>query len=416
MRGTSLFADAVQSAHAPASRDPREGEGLRVLHVIRSLDLAGGGPQEGLRQMAREMASQRAHVEIVSLDDPAASWASNYSVPVHFAGPALGKYGYSARLGPWLRTHAKRFDVAVIHGLWQFHGLAVRHELRRQGIPYVVFPHGMLDPWFKREYPLKHLKKWLYWPWADYRVTRDARSVLFTCEEESLLAPRSFWLYRGKPSVVGFGIAPPPVDEDRQRARFLERFPDLRGKRLLLFLSRIHPKKGCDLLIEAFARIAGRDPALQLVMAGPDQTGWQRQLAARALDLRVADRISWLGMLSGDEKWGAFRCADAFVLPSHQENFGIAVVEAMGCGVPVLISNQVNIWREIEADGGGLVEPDDLAGTLRLFERWLAMAPAERDAMRLRAQSSFRSRFLISASTARLMTTLSAVAGRRPII
>lgn len=405
-----MFAESAQRSDVPVGATHGPGAGLRVLHVIRSLDPAGGGPQEGLRQIAREMATRSVHVEIVSLDDPGAPWGANYHVPVHLAGPALGKYGYSGRFGPWLRTHAGRFDIVVIHGLWQFHGFAAWRELRRQRIPYVVYPHGMLDPWFKREYPLKHLKKWLYWPWADYRMTRDAHAVLFTCEEESILAPRSFWLYRGKPEVVGFGIAPPPADTGKQRLTFLDRFPELRGKRLLLFMARIHPKKGCDLLIEAFARAAARDPALQLVMAGPDQIGWQNELAANAAQRGISGRISWVGMLGGDDKWGAFRSADAFVLPSHQENFGIAVVEAMACGLPVLISDQVNIWREIEADGGGLVEPDDLDGTVRLLHRWLDLSTAQRDAMRERAREGFQSRFLITASTTRLIAVLSTAA------
>ena len=180
--------------------------------------------------------------------------------------------------------------------------------------------------------------------------------------------------------------------------------------KVVLAIGRLARTKGCDLLIEAFARAAARDPALQLVMAGPDQIGWQNELAANAAQRGISGRISWVGMLGGDDKWGAFRSADAFVLPSHQENFGIAVVEAMACGLPVLISDQVNIWREIEADGGGLVEPDDLDGTVRLLHRWLDLSTAQRDAMRERAREGFQSRFLITASTTRLIAVLSTAA------
>jgi glycosyltransferase involved in cell wall biosynthesis len=167
----------------------------------------------------------------------------------------------------------------------------------------------------------------------------------------------------------------------------------LRDKRLLLFLSRLHPKKGCDNLIAAFAEVARRDPELRLVMAGPDQVGWQRDLVARARELGVGERIAWTGMLTGDAKWGAYRAAEAFVLPSHQENFGIVVAEALACGVPVLISDKVNIWREIAAAQAGLVRDDTTAGTTALLRAWIDTDCATRGRMRLNASRCFRQHF-----------------------
>jgi glycosyltransferase involved in cell wall biosynthesis len=132
----------------------------------------------------------------------------------------------------------------------------------------------------------------------------------------------------------------------------------LRGKRLLLFMGRLHPKKGCDLLLEAWATTLANDPAWHLVFAGPDELQWQQTLAARAAALGLADRVTWTGMLRDTMKWSAFFAAEVFALPSHQENFGIAVAESLACGVPVLISREVNIWREIEAVHAGLVASD----------------------------------------------------------
>jgi glycosyltransferase involved in cell wall biosynthesis len=246
---------------------------------------------------------------------------------------------------------ARSHDLVIIEGIWQYHAFATWRALRVTGIPYFVYPHGMLDPWFKRTYPLKHLKKWAYWPWADYRVLRDAQAVLFTTEQERLLARQSFWLYQANEVVVGYGTSAPPGDAEQQRELFLSRFPQLRGQRILLFLSRIHPKKGVDLLLEAFAAVASSDPRLQLVIAGPDQVGWQAQLQQRAAALGIADRITWPGMLSGDLKWGAFRAAELFCLPSHQENFGIVVAEALACGLPVTIAEPVNIASEAASHG-----------------------------------------------------------------
>ena len=129
-------------------------------------------------------------------------------------------------------------------------------------------------------------------------------------------------------------------------------------------------------------------------------------MQALAQELGLAQHVFWTGMLRGELKWGAFRAADAFILPSHQENFGIAVAEALACGVPVLISNQVNIWREIDASGAGLVEPDDLAGTRRLIERWLDQPQAAWQAMKTRAAQCFHERFLIDRTFESVMAAM----------
>jgi glycosyltransferase involved in cell wall biosynthesis len=388
---------------------------MRYLQLISSLDPAGGGPAEGVRQLA-EAARRLGHdVEVATLDAPDVSWGRDFPCPVHYLGPCrLGTYRLAPRLKPWLQANAARFVAVVVNGLWQYHGLATWQALRGTPTPYFVYTHGMLDPWFKKQYPLKHLKKSLYWPWAEYRVLRDARAVLFTCEEERLLARQSFDLYRAEERVVSYGTpGPDPGDPDVQREAFLQAYPQLRGKRLILFLGRIHPKKGCDLLIDAFAAVSEQDPALHLVIAGPDFADSQPELSRRARELGLS-RITWTGMLKGEQKWGAFRAAEAFVLPSHQENFGIAVAEALACQVPVLISNKVNIWREIEQDRAGIVEDDTLEGTLRLLQRWQALSPAERRTMADNAEPCFIRRFHIETAAKNLLNAIEVGSQRLP--
>ena len=366
---------------------------MKILRVIRSVDPVGGGPIEGIRQITPHLEALGATTTVASLDSAAAPWLERLPATAIGLGPVSGGYGYRRGLPQRLRALALEHDVVIIHGLWQYHALATWRALRGIGIPYFVYPHGMLDPWFKHNYPLKHLKKWAYWPWADYRVLRDARAVLFTTEQERRLARQSFWLYQAQELVVGYGTSAPPSDAERQRQLFMERFPQLAGKRLLLFLSRIHPKKGPDLLIEAFAALAASDAKLHLVIAGPDQLGWQAALQQRAAGLGIADRLSWPGMLSGDLKWGAFRSAELFCLPSHQENFGIVVAEALACGLPVAIAKSVNIASEVSATGAGLVHEDTVAGTKSALMQWLALGPADRALMGQRATSLFRERF-----------------------
>jgi glycosyltransferase involved in cell wall biosynthesis len=328
-------------------------------------------------------------------ETPAGQWQSG----------RLLHYGYSHRFVRWLRNNAAKFDSVVVNGLWQYNSFGVWQALRGTGQHYFVFPHGMLDPWFKRTYPLKHAKKWLYWPWAEYRVLRDAHSVLFTCEEERRLARESFWLYRANERVVTLGISRPEGDAAAQRELFFARWPQCRGKRIVLFLGRIHEKKGCDLLIRAFAEVASSDAALQLVLAGPEQRRAQswRELGT---ELGLANCIVWTGMLTGDLKWGALRAAEVFALPSHQENFGIAVIEALACGVPVLISRKVNIWREIVESGAGFAESDDVEGTGKLLRRWLALSLPESEAMRQRAGECFTCYFDVHRATEKLLAEL----------
>jgi glycosyltransferase involved in cell wall biosynthesis len=381
---------------------------VKILHIISSVNPAGGGPVEVIKQMSSVSTSDGHQVEVASLDAPDAPEAKGFPLPIYALGPGTKRYCYSARFVPWLRENAGNYDAVIVNGLWEYHSFGAWRALRSSGTPYFVFTHGMLDPWFARTYPLKHLKKWMYWPWGEYPVLRDARAVLFTCEEERVLARQSFWLYSCNEVVVNLGTARPTGDSEAQARAFYDRFPHLRGKRLALFMGRIHPKKGCDLAIQAFAKVLAKDPDWHLVMAGPDQVGWQAKLSSLAEELKIADRITWTGMIKGDVKWGAFRASEIFLLPSHTENFGVVVAEALARGVPALISDKVNIWREIESDGAGLVSPDDLPGTMNLLLRWSQMPEAEKNAMRGRARECFLSRFEIRKAASALINAISA--------
>lgn len=379
---------------------------MKILHIISSVDPRGGGPIEGVRRLMDALADLGHESELASVDDPKQAPGMRFFSADRALGPTNGRYGYTPRLLPWLKLNASNYDAVIVNGLWEYTGFATRKALVRTSTPYFVFTHGMLDPWFKQQYPAKHLKKWLYWPWGEYRVLRDARAVLFTCEEERRLASQSFSLYRAREAVVSYGTATPPDDFLGAGSAFFKIFPALQGKRLLLFLGRLHEKKGCDLLIEAFAQVCAMDETLHLVMAGPDGEGWQDDLEALAFSQGVADRVTWAGMLTGDLKWGAFHVSDAFCLPSHQENFGIAVAEALACRVPVLISNKVNIWREIEQEGAGFVGNDDLPGTVEALRRWVQLSVEKRQEMREAAVACYERHFRIEQVATNLVRLL----------
>lgn len=394
---------------------PLPGIFLRILHVIGSLHPADGGPPEAVRQLARAYSSIGVTVEVLCQDEPSQPFLQTLTFPVHALGQRLlGRFGLSPRLWRWLQQNALRFDAIVLNGIWIFPNVAVRSAAGKAGKPYAVFPHGGLDPWFNRKYPLKHLKKLLYWPFQ-YKVLHDARAVFFTTAAERDLAATSFRPNQWNGVVVPYGISDPAGDPAAQIGVFRASLPALGNRHYLLYLARLHEKKGCDLLVQAFARIAATAPDVDLVVAGPDQVGLQAKLQRMAQDLGIAARIHWPGMISGDLKWGALRAADAFVLPSHQENFGISVVESLVAGRPVLISNQVNIWPRIESAGVGLVDDDTLEGTVSLLSRWLTLPRSEQEAMASRAYSCFERNYSMKETAAliqRLFSPMEAVRDR----
>lgn len=368
---------------------------MRVLHVIHDMSPEKGGPPEHLLQLSYGYAAIGVTMEVLSLDAPDAPYLQRYPFPIHAFGPDKSVYGRRPAAAVWLREHTSDYDGILIDGLWFYLGSVARKAALAAGIPYIIFPHGALDPWFRGRYPGKHLKKMLYWWAVQRRIVRDARRIVFTTEIERRLAEKTFWPYHASTTVIPLGTRLPSGDPDLQRAAFFAQTPALEGRRFLLFLSRIHEKKGCDLLLKAFAQIAPSHPDLDLVLAGPGEPKLIEQLQGIARTSGIADRVHWPGMLEGDVKWGAFRAAEVFVLPSHQENFGIVVAEAIACGLPVLLSNKVNIWEWIVEDGAGIADEDTEAGTVRLLTTWLQMSPESRQAMRDRTAACFHTRFAL---------------------
>lgn len=363
---------------------------MKLLHVIAGSDQESGGPIEALLRISEVLVRDGHQVAVVTLEDEGEVAGRKFPFPIAALGHGTRPYRYNPRLKPWLEENARQFDVVVLHGLWNYSSFGSWRGLRKGQTPYYIFAHGMMDPWFREKYPLKHLAKQIFWTLAEGRVLRDARSVLFTCEEERVRARGVFKGHPYKERVVLFGTADPEGDAQQQKDAFRSAFPNLHDRSFLLFLSRIHPKKGCDLLLQAFADLLPELPSnFDLLIAGPDQVGWVPELQLLAQRFGISARVHWPGMVKGDIKWGAFRSADALILPSHQENFGFVVAEAMACFTPVLVSNKVNIWREVEASGCGFVEADSLDGTRNLIRRFVALPATDRAKMASNARAGF---------------------------
>jgi glycosyltransferase involved in cell wall biosynthesis len=395
---------------------------LKILDIILDLDPSGGGPQHTVRAMSRVWRSLGHQADILTLDAADAPYLEP-DLPVFALGRQgarrgrshpFARYGYSRGAAAKAARIVRDYDVVLVHGLWNYSTLLARRVLIGAGVPYFVFVHGMLDPWHQDAYPLKDRIKQLLWPLNEGALLQHARAAFFTTQVERDLAQGRYRPWHVNPVVVSYGCEGPEGDPADTIAAFHDAFPRLRGRKYLLFLSRIHQKKGCDTLLRAFARAQADLGDIDLVMAGPDQTGWRAELQALAGELGLAERLHWTGPITGAVKWGAYRAAEAFVLPSHGENFGIVVAEALACGTPVLISDRVNLYHAVLDHQAGLVGAHDLDGTVALLRQFAAMPPAERTAMAHAAQACFHAHFELNAAAHNVLDTMRTLAGLAP--
>jgi glycosyltransferase involved in cell wall biosynthesis len=393
---------------------------MKLLHVVASLDPRTGGVCQAVRTIITGLAAVGVTSEVVSLDISDATSLTQDSFPVHALGPSRGPWAYSPKLASWLSINLPRFENVILHGLWLYPNYAVYRALLRLSsvdelaLPRLfVMPHGMLDPYFQREAgrKLKASRNWVYWKFIEAQIINNATAVLFTCKEECRLASESFHPYHPHQElVVGLGVDEPPAYTPAMREAFQQICPTAVEGNYLLFLSRINEKKGVDLLITAYQAESGQlspsDTRLSdLVVAGPGLDTPYGRIIQEQIDIKPQS-IVLAPMLTGDAKWGAFYGCAAFILPSHQENFGIAVVEALACAKPVLISSKINIWREINAGGGGLVANDTQAGCQDLIRQWDNLTTPAQQAMCTNARATYHTHFAVPIASKQLLQAL----------
>lgn len=331
---------------------------MRILHVIPSLAARDGGPPKAAIEMCRELLRRGEHTQIYTtnadgtgcLDVRLGRQTEVRGVTVTYF-PIIGShyYKYSSALAAALRTNIAKFDVVDINSLYQFPSTAAAHYCRKYGVPYLVRPHGSLDPYLYRRHSLR---KRFYEVLIERRNVAAAAAVHFTSAEEMRLAKSSGLRFRGTVVPLGIELEARAVGADKEADLI---WPEITGKKIVLFLSRVNFKKGLDILARAFGAIYRTRQDAHLVIAGPDSDGYATRVRGWLAAEGALEAATFTGMVLGERKAALLRRADLLVLPSYTENFGIAVVEAMAAGLPVVISNRVNIWREIAAARAGLV-------------------------------------------------------------
>jgi len=374
---------------------------MKILRVIPSMNPVHGGPCQGIRYSIPGMKKLGVYNEVVSMDNPGESFLGNDPFIIHAIGKSSGPWKYNPGLLHWLLKNLQRFDVVIIHGLWLYHSYAVNRAVlkMRKNNEYsprvLVMPHGMLDPWFQQAAgrKIKAIRNTIYWRFIEKNVINNSDGVLFTSKEELKLAKKTFPSYKPRHELnAGYGILPPPGFNEKMRDSFLKQTSGITGKKYLLYLSRIDIKKGVDLLIKSYRHCRQEFPGLPyLVIAGPGlDSPFGKSLRALAGN---DDHIIFPGMLTGAAKWGAIYGCEAFILPSHQENFGIAVAEALACGKPVLISRKINIWQDIIEQEAGYAEEVSAEGITLLIKKWIRLDGAGRKDMGENAGLLFRNKF-----------------------
>jgi glycosyltransferase involved in cell wall biosynthesis len=323
---------------------------LKVLHVIPAVAACYGGPSRVVLDTCKTLRDEGIEAEIATtnadgnfnLPIPDDSPTFVNGVPVYFfERQQPWDYKFSWGLTRWLKRNVASYDLLHIHAVFSYPTAVAAFYARKHAIPYIILPHGMLTPWAVRQ---NWLLKQVYLRAIEERNLEGAAAVHFTAEEELRISvvrgPSNFVL----PCVVDF-------ETNGNRPR-----PDPESIRIrILFLSRIDPKKGIELLIDALSRLAEEGLDFELILAGSGEQKYEDRVKAMIHDAGLSARTRVKGFVEGPAKADLFATSDIFVLPSHQENFGIAVVEAMTFGLPVIISDRVNIHDEIAKVRAGLI-------------------------------------------------------------
>tara|TARA_B110000238_G_scaffold53507_1_gene58511 strand:- start:624 stop:1796 length:1173 start_codon:yes stop_codon:yes gene_type:complete len=380
---------------------------MKLLRVISSMNPKSGGPAQGIRNLNTHLATLGVDVTVVCLDDEDVDYGVEDDFKIVKLGKGKTAFKFNTNLKRWLIENLSNFDVALVHGLWQYHNYAVYKAIKKlkqanKLIPKVaIMPHGMLDPYFQNapERRVKAIRNRLIWRLNERNAINAADALFFTCQSELELARTTFTGYKPKSEInVGYGIKHPPKFNDNFKTSFLEQCNGLNGNDYLLFLSRIDSKKGVDILIETYQALISEGITLpDLVIAGPINNAYAKAMIQKA---KSTATIHFPGMLVGNAKWGAFYGASAFVLPSYQENFGIAIVEAMACSVPVLITKKVNIWQEIvEAKAGWAINSPDVQDLKEQLKQFFTLTFEEKEQLKSNAKVAFEKLYQVEKTT-----------------
>ena len=342
---------------------------MNVLHVTPSMSPAWGGPVVVVSELIPALADQNINCEILTTRGHrvGSDIIEPSGIPTHVFDtglPARLWTAYSRELSAFLDENIARFDLVHIHEVWHYAGYVASRAARKRGIPYIVTIHGELSEW---SFQHKGWKKLPYRKAALDKILKNAFALhAITQAEKERIAELG---YDTPVMIAPNGIDPTPFDKLPDPSAFLEKYPALEGKRVILFMGRLNPKKGLDILAHSFSTLRSRFPDAVLLIAGPDEEGTRQKTETILRSEGTLDSVIFTGMLTGKDKLAAMSCAEVFILPSYSDVLGIAVLEAMAARLPVVITDRCEFPEVAEYNAGLVVRPiqSEVADSLTLM-------------------------------------------------
>ncbi|MDF5728824.1 MAG: hormogonium polysaccharide biosynthesis glycosyltransferase HpsP [Rhizonema sp. PD38] len=367
---------------------------MRILQIVPSISLIYGGPSQMVLGLAPALARAGVEVVVLTTDSNGDIDQKPMEVPlnrpveqdgyqiIYFRCAPFRRYKFSLDLLKWLNRHAREFDLAHIHALFSPVSTVAATVCRISKLPYILRPLGTLDPADLRK--KKQLKQ-LYAAILERPNLAGAAAIHFTSVQEAKISER--FGVATQDLVIPLGVIPPQFPMKKGGSVVQSKYGIPEDVPLLLFMSRIDPKKGLNILIPALEKLLETGLNFHFVLAGtnPQDPDYEQQIKAQIQASPMRSHTTITGFVTGELKSALLAAADLFVLPSYYENFGIAVAEAMVAGTPVVISDQVHICQEVRDSKSGWVSTMDVASLTELLQIAL-QNPDERQRRGLRAR------------------------------
>lgn len=339
---------------------------MKILHIIPSLSKNLDGPANAIGNFCNNLVAKGLGITIYTTDLHPINYDSLAGLDVKVF-KTYKKSNYCFSLGLWqaLEENITRYDLIHIHGLWVFPTTIAAYIARKKKVPYIIRPCGMLDYYGVYHTRWKSFKKLLYFNVLERNNLDRASAVHFTSLEE--LNRAKHLNIKAPPLILPLGIEKNEFLALPPKGGFRNMYPFLKGKKIILFLGRIHYIKGLEILIDAYKNVSDKTDEVFLIIAGHDNEGYKNVLKNKINALNLSDKVFFTGLVKDKQKIEILTDSDIFCLPSFQENFGIAVAEAMAAGLPVVISDQVNIHSEISDANAGIVtkcDSDEVANAI----------------------------------------------------
>ena len=364
---------------------------IKLLRIIPTLDPSFGGPSFATIESSIILSQKGVKVDIITCDSTNKSFKKLKDIRIINFGPNyLGNYRLNFKIYNWLKKNRDKYDIFIVHGVWTYLSLIARLLIKNK---YFIFTHGQLDPFFSKNF-LKVIKKKLYWFFFEKYNLLQSKKVLVTSKKEIKFLKNTFVNTDGiKFKKIQYGIVKENFNKKKILSKFYKKFKYLKNKNFYLFLGRYHEKKGCDILIESINNLKNEFNDV-ILMCGPlENSNYLKNLHNLIKKYNLEKKVILSGAIYGDLKWGAIVESKAMLLASHGENFGVALVESLSLGKPVITTNKVGISDDIIKYKAGIISNDDVESFTRNFKKFINYSKNKNKNMSINAIKCFNSNF-----------------------